>query len=96
MQAVAAGVGIALLRRGSAAPQNALIELPIPVGVPNRAPWLTVHRDVHRDPAIRKVHRWILNTFTATRRAKSTPEGLRGDSPDPLLPKQVGLRSSNL
>lgn len=66
MQATAAGVGIALLPRGLAAAQNTLIELPISVGVPNRAPWLTVHRDLRRDPAVRKVHRWILNAFNST------------------------------
>lgn len=74
-RAVTAGAGIALLGRGLAATQDALIELPIPVGVPNRTPWLTVHRDLHRDPAIRKVHRWILSAFTSIRRANAMPKG---------------------
>jgi DNA-binding transcriptional LysR family regulator len=69
MQAAAAGAGIALLPRGMAAKQPALVELPIATGTPNRVPWLAVHRDLHRDPAIRKVHRWILNAFDAERAA---------------------------
>lgn len=68
MLAAAAGAGIALLPRGMAAAQPALVELPILVNVPNRTPWLTVHRDLHRDPAVRKVHRWILNAFDSVRK----------------------------
>jgi DNA-binding transcriptional LysR family regulator len=67
MLATAAGAGIALLPRGMAGKQPALVELPIATGTPNRVPWLAVHRDLHRDPAIRKVHRWILNAFNAER-----------------------------
>jgi DNA-binding transcriptional LysR family regulator len=72
MQATAAGAGIALLPRGMASRQPALVELPIPTGTPNRAPWLAVHRDLHRDPAVRKVHRWILNAFDAERKTGAT------------------------
>ena len=71
--AATAGAGIALLPRRLAATQRSLVEVPIAVDVPNRAPWLTVHRDLHRDPAIRKVHRWILETFAASRRASEIP-----------------------
>jgi DNA-binding transcriptional LysR family regulator len=75
MLAVAAGAGIALLPRRMAARQPALVELPIPTGTPNRVPFLAVHRDLHRDPAIRKVHRWILGAFDAERKMRSMPQG---------------------
>lgn len=66
--AAIAGGGVALLPVGMTRRESALVELPIATGVPNRTPWLTVHRDVRRDPSIRLVHRWIIDAFATSRR----------------------------
>jgi len=60
--AAGAGVGLLPLRAGRAA---GLVEVPVPFAVPGRAPWLVVHRDLRRLPAVRAVHGWILGAFAA-------------------------------
>lgn len=60
--ATLAGAGIGLLPRRAALAAG-LIELPTTTPAPLRTPWLAVHRDVHRLPAVRAVSRWIIATF---------------------------------
>lgn len=55
-----AGAGIGLLPRRMAA---GLIEIPTATPAPPSVPWLAVHRDVHRLPAIGAVSRWITAAF---------------------------------
>lgn len=40
-----------------------LIAIPTATPAPLRVPWLAIHRDVHRLPAIRAVSRWIIAAF---------------------------------
>ena len=40
-----------------------LVEVPMPAGLAARNPWLLVHRDLRREPAIRQVHAWVIETF---------------------------------
>ncbi len=60
LTATQAGAGIGLLPRRFAA---GLIEIPTATPAPLRTPWLTMHRDVRRLPAIRAVARWIVAAF---------------------------------
>lgn len=69
--AVAAGVGIGLLPTVFARTMAGLIELPHNHGAPVRTPWLIVHRDLRRQPAIRAVHGWIVDAFTVALRPVS-------------------------
>lgn len=69
--AVAAGVGIGLLPIVFARAMAGLIELPHNHGTPVRTPWLIVHRDLRRQPAIRLVHRWIVDAFAVALRPVS-------------------------
>ncbi|WP_235902858.1 LysR substrate-binding domain-containing protein, partial [Sandarakinorhabdus oryzae] len=66
LTATQAGAGIGLLPRRMAA---GLIEIPTATPAPPRTPWLTVHRDVQRLPAIRAVSRWISAVFAAGAKA---------------------------
>lgn len=68
LQATLAGAGIGLLSRRMALGAG-LVEIPTPSLPPPRVPWLAVHRDVHRLPAIRAVSRWIIATFAADAKA---------------------------
>ncbi|WP_205599630.1 substrate-binding domain-containing protein, partial [Sandarakinorhabdus rubra] len=60
LTATQAGAGIGLLPRRMAA---GLIEIPTATPAPVRVPWLVVHRDVARLPAVRAVSRWITGVF---------------------------------
>ncbi|OSZ70716.1 hypothetical protein CAP39_07075 [Sphingomonas sp. IBVSS1] len=60
LTATQAGAGIGLLPRRMA---GGLIEIPTATPAPPRTPWLAVHRDVQRLPAIRAVTRWISAAF---------------------------------
>jgi DNA-binding transcriptional LysR family regulator len=60
--AAQAGAGIALLSH-IAGRRLGLIEIPAPVVLPQRVPWLIVHRDLRRLPAVRSVHDWIIDAF---------------------------------
>lgn len=66
LTATQAGAGIGLLPRRMAA---GLIEIPTATPAPARVPWLAVHRDVQRLPAIRAVSRWISAVFAAGAKA---------------------------
>lgn len=63
LQAVRQGGGIALLPVAFAAREPDLVVVPFAHGAPPRQPWLTVHRDLRRQPPIRIVHRWIIDAF---------------------------------
>ncbi len=63
LTATLAGAGIGLLARRLATPDSGLIEIPTPLPAPSRTPWLTVHRDLRRLPAVAAVHRWIVAAF---------------------------------
>jgi DNA-binding transcriptional LysR family regulator len=63
LQAVRHGGGIALLPVAFAAREPDLVAVPFAHGAPPRQPWLTVHRDLRRQPPIRLVHRWIVDAF---------------------------------
>lgn len=60
LTATQAGAGIGLLPRRMAA---GLVEISTLTPAPPRVPWLAVHRDVLRLPAIRAVSRWITAAF---------------------------------
>ncbi|MEI6485894.1 MAG: LysR family transcriptional regulator [Sphingomonadales bacterium] len=62
LTATLAGAGIGLITRRAAAAAG-LVEIPTPTPAPLRTPWLAVHRDVQRLPAIRAVTRWIIAAF---------------------------------
>lgn len=61
--AVLGGAGVALLPVAFARREPELVALPLSLGVPPRQPWMAVHRDLRRQPAIRLVQRWIVETF---------------------------------
>jgi molybdate transport repressor ModE-like protein len=64
------GVGIALLSTVFAA-REGLIELPQDPGIAPRVPWLAVHRDLRREPAIKAVQAWIVVAFAVLRESPS-------------------------
>jgi DNA-binding transcriptional LysR family regulator len=65
LTAAMGGGGIALLPAAFAHGQAGLIEIHTRRPLPPRQPWLIVHRDLQRDPAIRIVRRWIMASFAA-------------------------------
>lgn len=65
MTAALGGGGIALLPAVFAHGKAGLIEIPTRRPIPPRQPWIIVHRDLQREPAIRIVHRWIVQSFAA-------------------------------
>jgi DNA-binding transcriptional LysR family regulator len=69
------GGGIALLPAAFAHPDTGLIEIPTRPLIPSRQPWLIVHRDLQRDPAVRVVHRWIMASFAALATWRRASEG---------------------
>lgn len=62
LNAAIAGFGIGLLPE-IFAKRYALIELPVPISLPARTPWIITHRDLRRLPAIMSVHQWLRETF---------------------------------
>lgn len=58
------GAGIALLPCSFAAQTAELIDIPAPSPPPVRQPWLIVHRDLRRVPAINLVQKWIVASFS--------------------------------
>lgn len=66
--ATLAGAGIGLLPRRAAGAAG-LVEIPTATPAPLRTPWLAVHRDVHRLPAVRAVSRWIVAAFAPDAKA---------------------------
>lgn len=65
LTACRAGAGIALLPAAFALHDPVLVEIPCPVAIPPREPWLVTHPDVRRDPQVRAVQRWIMASFAA-------------------------------
>lgn len=57
--------GVALLPFAFAARHTELVEIPAPSPLPTRQPWLIVHKDLRRLPAIRLTQRWIAQAFAA-------------------------------
>jgi DNA-binding transcriptional LysR family regulator len=62
LAATASGAGIGLLPTIHARAAG-LAEVPAPAPLPGRAPWLLVHRDLRRVPAVRVVLTWIEEAF---------------------------------
>ncbi len=67
--AAKAGAGLAMLAVPIAIRSPELVEIPTPEPLPSRTPWLLVHRDLRKQPSIRLVHRWVLETFATLVRA---------------------------
>jgi DNA-binding transcriptional LysR family regulator len=65
LTAALGGGGISLLPAAFAHHEAGLVEIPTKRPIPPRLPWIIVHRDLQREPTIRIVHRWIVETFTA-------------------------------
>lgn len=65
LTAAEAGGGIALLPSAFAARSSSLVPIPLPAPLPAREPWLIVHRDLRRLPAVRLVQKWIVSAFAA-------------------------------
>lgn len=64
LTAARAGAGIALLPEAIARQAGDLVALPAPP-LPPRTAWLVVHRDLARDPAMRRVRDWAADCFAA-------------------------------
>lgn len=62
LSAARAGAGVALLPVPIAAREPELVPLPAPP-LPPRTPFLVVHRDLRRDPAVRRVRDWAAACF---------------------------------
>jgi DNA-binding transcriptional LysR family regulator len=63
MTAAQAGAGVAMLAAPIAQRSDELVEIPTKEPLPFRQPWLLVHRDLWRQPAIKQVHAWVADTF---------------------------------
>lgn len=72
LEATIHGGGVGLLPR-SAATRAGLTELPPPSPLGGRAPWLVVHRDLRRVPAIRAVLAWVADAFARASSASALP-----------------------
>lgn len=68
LAATIAGSGIGLVPH-AAARSLGLVEVPLAATLPVRNPWLVVHRDLRRVPAIRAVHAWVIDSFARFGRA---------------------------
>ncbi len=64
--------GIAILPQVFASRSGTLIEIPLPRPLPTRQPWLIVHRDLRRLPAIQLTQKWIVTSFTALAASSGT------------------------
>lgn len=65
LTAALSGAGIGLLPAPFAARTQTLVEIPLVAALPPRQPWLIVHRDLRRLPAIRLIQKWIVATFAS-------------------------------
>jgi DNA-binding transcriptional LysR family regulator len=63
LTAARAGAGAALLPNAIARRYADLVQLKLDSEPLPRIPWLTVHRDLQRQPAVRKVHAWVRDCF---------------------------------
>lgn len=63
LAAALGGAGIALLADALAARHGELVKLSGGPRIAPRGPWLTYHRDLQRDPAVRRVADWIAACF---------------------------------
>jgi DNA-binding transcriptional LysR family regulator len=63
--AARAGAGIAMLPVAIAARYADLLPVATADRLPPRTPWLLVHHDLRRQPSIRQVHRWVVESFAA-------------------------------
>jgi DNA-binding transcriptional LysR family regulator len=70
LNAAIAGLGIGLLP-AHAARSAGLMEIPTADPFAPRIPWLVVHRDLRRVPAIATVHDWIVDVFAPDRRSNA-------------------------
>lgn len=65
LNAALGGAGIALLPDAVAARYDELVRIEGGPRVAPRQPWLTVHRDLQHDPAVRRVADWAMDCFRA-------------------------------
>lgn len=65
LTAARSGAGAALLPKAIAGRYPDLIEIDVGCSPPSRTPWLTVHRDLQRQPSVRKVHKWVRDCFAS-------------------------------
>jgi DNA-binding transcriptional LysR family regulator len=65
LAAALAGAGIALLPAPFALRTGTLVEIAPPSALPSRQPWLIVHRDLRRLPAVIIVQKWIAEAFAS-------------------------------
>jgi DNA-binding transcriptional LysR family regulator len=77
LTATLGGGGIGLLPVVFANQEAELVEIPTGRPIPARQPWLIVHRDLQREPAIRIVHRWIVETFKTLVQQQQAQSGLK-------------------
>ena len=63
LTAALGGGGVALLPAAFAHHETGLVEILTKRPIPPRQPWIIVQRDLQREPAIRIVHRWIVESF---------------------------------
>ena len=43
--------------------QERLIEIPLPITIPARSPWIVCHTDTRRLPNVAKVYGWVVEAF---------------------------------
>lgn len=65
LTAARSGAGAALLPKAIAGRYPDLIEIDVGSSPPSRTPWLTVHRDLQRQPSVRQVHKWVRDCFAS-------------------------------
>jgi DNA-binding transcriptional LysR family regulator len=65
LTAAQVGGGIALLPSAFATRSGSLIPISLPAALPTRQPWLIVHRDLRKLPAVTIVQKWIVSAFAA-------------------------------
>lgn len=63
LTATLAGAGVALLPDAIASRHAELVAIPIGAHVPPRVPYITYHRDLQHDPAVRRVADWAIGCF---------------------------------
>jgi DNA-binding transcriptional LysR family regulator len=65
LAAALAGAGVALLPVPFALRTGTLAEIPPPSALPSRQPWLIVHRDLRRLPAVKLAQKWVEQAFAS-------------------------------